>query len=74
MRCSQEGEDWEGTRGNIEGLMNAFDLPPGYSWSCDDRILEQSEEDQQMGINFSDVLAIPAYPSLKSASIARQSL
>src|SRR5436309_1915958 len=32
--------------------MNAFDLPPGYTWSWDDKILEQGEENQQMGINF----------------------
>ena len=28
-------------RKEIESLMNAFELPAGYSWSWDDRILEQ---------------------------------
>ena len=36
--------------------MNAFDLPPGYSWSWDDKILEQGEENDQMLTNF--VLAL----------------
>ncbi len=52
INATYEGEDWEGTKERIAGLMDAFDLPPGYSWSWDDRILEQSEEDAQMGINF----------------------
>jgi HAE1 family hydrophobic/amphiphilic exporter-1 len=52
INATYEGEDWEGTQEEIAGLMDAFDLPPGYSWSWDDRILEQSEEDAQMGINF----------------------
>jgi HAE1 family hydrophobic/amphiphilic exporter-1 len=52
INATYEGEDWEGTQESIAGLMDAFDLPPGYSWSWDDRILEQSEEDAQMGMNF----------------------
>ena len=47
-----EGEDWDGTREQIEALMKAFDLPPGYSWSWDDRILEQDTQSKEMGVNF----------------------
>ena len=32
--------------------MDAFDLPPGYSWSWGDRIIEQQDQNSQMGINF----------------------
>jgi HAE1 family hydrophobic/amphiphilic exporter-1 len=52
INATYEGKDWEGTKEKVAGLMDAFDLPPGYSWSWDDRILEQGEEDAQMGVNF----------------------
>jgi hydrophobic/amphiphilic exporter-1 (mainly G- bacteria), HAE1 family len=58
ITATYEGKDWKETRKRIEGLMNAFDLPPGYSWSWDDRILEQGEEGQQMLINFLLALAL----------------
>ncbi len=32
--------------------MNAFNLPAGYSWSWNDRIVEQANEDAEMGVNF----------------------
>jgi HAE1 family hydrophobic/amphiphilic exporter-1 len=32
--------------------MNAFNLPAGYSWSWNDRIVEQATEDAEMGVNF----------------------
>src|SRR5512132_2077805 len=32
--------------------MDAFEMPPGYIWTWDDRILEQGQENAQMGINF----------------------
>ena len=38
--------------------MDAFDLPPGYSWSWDDRIQEQDGQGQQMGVNFLLALAL----------------
>lgn len=49
---SYEGETWDDRRAEIEGLMNAFELPPGYSWSWDDRILEQDTQGQEMGVNY----------------------
>jgi HAE1 family hydrophobic/amphiphilic exporter-1 len=52
VNATYDGKEWPKARKEIEGLMNAFDLPPGYTWSWDDRILEQGEENQQMGINF----------------------
>jgi len=56
VNATYEGKNWDKTKKEIEGLMNAFDLPPGYTWSWDDKILEQGEENSQMGINF--VLAL----------------
>jgi HAE1 family hydrophobic/amphiphilic exporter-1 len=52
VSATYEGKDWPATKTQIESLMNAFDLPPGYTWSWDDRILEQGEENQQMMVNF----------------------
>jgi HAE1 family hydrophobic/amphiphilic exporter-1 len=52
VNATYEGKDWGKTRKEIEGMMNAFDLPAGASWSWDDRILEQGEENRQMMINF----------------------
>jgi len=52
VNATFEGKEWPAARTTIEGLMNAFDLPPGYSWSWDDRILEQGQENAQMGVNF----------------------
>ena len=51
VRATYEGEGWEDTRKNIEEMMNAFDLPGGYSWSWNSRMLEQDQEGRQMGIN-----------------------
>ncbi len=47
-----EGDEWEGTKEEIAGLMDAFDLPAGYSWSWNDRIVEQQDQNAQMGQNF----------------------
>ncbi len=52
VRGTYEGEDWGATQKEIAGLMDAFDLPPGYSWSWGDRIIEQQDQNSQMGINF----------------------
>ena len=50
--ATYEGEDWDGAREEIEGLANALHMPAGYSWSWNDRILEQDQEAAQMGWNF----------------------
>lgn len=46
-----EGDDFPRARTEIEGLMNAFDMPPGTSWGWNDRIIEQQGQNQQMMIN-----------------------
>ena len=52
VRGTYEGEEWSETQEEIAGLMDAFDLPPGYSWSWGDRIIEQQDQNSQMGVNF----------------------
>ncbi len=52
VRGTYEGDSWDAAKTEIEGLMNAFDLPAGYTWSWNDRILEQQNQDQEMGVNF----------------------
>ncbi|MEA2559387.1 MAG: hydrophobic/amphiphilic exporter (mainly bacteria), family [Acidobacteriota bacterium] len=58
VRAVYEGDDWDGSKERIGALMDAFDLPPGYSWSWDDRILEQDGQGQQMAVNFLLALAL----------------
>lgn len=47
-----EGDDWNGTQKAISDLMDAFDMPAGYSWGWNDRIVEQQDQNAQMGQNF----------------------
>ncbi|MGH1344805.1 MAG: efflux RND transporter permease subunit [Nannocystales bacterium] len=56
--ATYEGTQWDAARERIETKMNALDLPLGYAWSWDDRILEQDDQDEQMGINFLLALAL----------------
>ncbi len=51
VRATYEGEDWGEKRKEIEGMMDAFSLPGGYSWSWNARMLEQDQEGAQMGVN-----------------------
>jgi HAE1 family hydrophobic/amphiphilic exporter-1 len=52
VRGTYEGDSWSDTQEEIAGLMDAFDLPAGYSWSWSDRIVEQQDQSAQMGVNF----------------------
>ncbi|MFQ5349431.1 MAG: efflux RND transporter permease subunit [Thermoanaerobaculia bacterium] len=52
VRGTYEGDSWSDTQKEIAGLMDAFDLPAGYSWSWSDRIVEQQDQNAQMGVNF----------------------
>jgi HAE1 family hydrophobic/amphiphilic exporter-1 len=58
VRATYEGEHWDQARQRIAALMDAFELPGGYSWSWNDRILEQDTQGQQMGVNFLLALAL----------------
>ena len=52
VRGTYEGDSWSDTQEEIAALMDAFDLPAGYSWSWSDRIVEQQDQNAQMGVNF----------------------
>jgi HAE1 family hydrophobic/amphiphilic exporter-1 len=52
VRGTYEGDSWGDTQKEIGGLMDAFDLPAGYSWSWSDRIVEQQDQNAQMVVNF----------------------
>ncbi|HSN57614.1 MAG TPA: efflux RND transporter permease subunit, partial [Candidatus Sulfomarinibacteraceae bacterium] len=52
VRGTYDGDDWQGTMAAIEKMTTAFNLPAGYSWSWNDRIVEQASEDAEMGVNF----------------------
>lgn len=56
--ATYDGSQWDSVRERIETKMNQLDLPLGYAWSWDDRILEQDDQDEQMGINFLLALAL----------------
>lgn len=58
VEATYEGEDWPAARQEIAALMDAFELPPGTSWSWNDRILEQDTQGAEMGINFLLALAL----------------
>jgi HAE1 family hydrophobic/amphiphilic exporter-1 len=52
VTATYEGEDWETSQESIATMMDSFELPPGTSWSWNDRIIEQQDQNAQMGINF----------------------
>ncbi len=58
VRAVYEGESWDATKEKIAALMDTLPLPPGTSWSWDDRILEQDGQGQQMAINLLLALAL----------------
>ncbi|MBW3671339.1 MAG: efflux RND transporter permease subunit, partial [Acidobacteria bacterium] len=51
VRATYDGENWNDAKEEVTKLMDAFELPPGYSWSWDDRIIEQEGQGAQMGVN-----------------------
>ena len=52
VNATYEGEDWDDVRQQITGLMDNFQMPGGYSWSWNQRMLDQDNQGQQMGVNF----------------------
>lgn len=51
VHATYDGEDWDEAQQQIKELMDSLDMPTGYSWSWNDRILEQQTEDAEMGVN-----------------------
>ena len=52
VRASFDGKSFDATREKITETMNGLGLPPGITWSFNDRIEEQSEQGQTMALNF----------------------
>ena len=52
VRATYEGEDWGVAREKLEEQLNAMSLPVGYTWSWDQRILREDEQNEQMIQNF----------------------
>jgi hydrophobic/amphiphilic exporter-1 (mainly G- bacteria), HAE1 family len=52
VRAVHEGKDWPASKRQITALMDALDLPAGYSWGWSDRILENETQGSEMAINF----------------------
>ena len=52
VRAVYDGENWDETQEEISELMDALDLPAGYSWGWNDRIVENQDQNAEMGINF----------------------
>jgi hydrophobic/amphiphilic exporter-1 (mainly G- bacteria), HAE1 family len=58
VQAVYEGEEWDDTQEKITALMDAVELPPGTSWSWDDRVLEQDSQGDQMAVNLLLALAL----------------
>ncbi len=52
VRATYEGESWDEAREEIAALMDNFQMPGGYSWSWNQRIIEQDTQGAEMGVNF----------------------
>jgi len=52
VRAVYEGESWDDTQSQITGLMDALDMPAGYSWGWNDRLIESQNQNSEMGVNF----------------------
>ncbi len=51
VRSSYEGEDHSGINGQVAQIMNAIEMPPGYSWSFGRELEEQREQRNDMAMN-----------------------
>ncbi len=50
--ATYEGKEWDKAREEIASLADSLDMPAGYTWSWNDHILRQDQEDAQMVVNF----------------------
>jgi HAE1 family hydrophobic/amphiphilic exporter-1 len=58
LKATYEGKTFDEARKQISSMMNQMNLPAGYTWSFDERVLEGDEESKQMLINFLLALAL----------------
>jgi HAE1 family hydrophobic/amphiphilic exporter-1 len=58
VNAAFEGKNFDPQREKIAALMDGLGLPPGITWSFNDRIQEQGEEGRQMMLNYLLALAL----------------
>jgi len=58
LKATYEGKSFDEARKQISSLMNEMNLPTGYTWSFDQRVLQNDQESKQMLINFLLALAL----------------
>jgi HAE1 family hydrophobic/amphiphilic exporter-1 len=58
VRAAFEGKNFNPTREKIKTMMDSLGLPPGISWSFNQRLQEQDEQGQQMALNYLLALAL----------------
>ncbi len=58
VRAAFEGKNFDPKRQEISKLMDSLGLPPGMSWSFNERLQEQDEQGQQMALNYLLALAL----------------
>ncbi len=52
IRATYEGEEWDDAKEDIAAMMDQFNMPGGYSWSWNQRMLDEDSQGQEMGVNF----------------------
>jgi hydrophobic/amphiphilic exporter-1 (mainly G- bacteria), HAE1 family len=58
LKATYEGKSFDEARKQISTVMDDMNLPAGYTWSFDQRVLQNDEEGKQMIINFLLALAL----------------
>ncbi len=58
VQAAFEGKNFDPAREKIAAMMDGLGLPPGVTWSFNDRLQEQDEEGQQMALNYLLALAL----------------
>jgi len=58
LKATYEGKSFEDARKQISTVMNEMNMPAGYTWSFDERVLQNDQEGKQMLINFLLALAL----------------
>ncbi|MBC8073852.1 MAG: efflux RND transporter permease subunit, partial [Deltaproteobacteria bacterium] len=58
IEANYDRDDWEAARERITAGLDAVEMPLGYGWSWDARILERDDQGQEMMVNFLLALAL----------------
>src|SRR5262249_1242283 len=58
LKATYEGKNFADARKEISNAMDDMNLPTGYTWSFDERVIQNDEQSKQMIINFLLALAL----------------